>query len=528
MADKDTPIYDKTRMRGTTWVDATRILFNMGSELEQQVDGMDYEGVKQDLATETAERQQADTQLGNRIIAEQTAREEADSQLGTLIQNEETARENADTQLTNDVTQIKATIQYIENNATALGASVAELQTDVIEAQADIEGIKSSLVSDVVTKGGVTTGTIVVEIEREDGTKITAEDFNYGKPTSMELLQGSSAGMMKAQFTLSDGTTVQSNDFQVLEQVTGDLYITSFTFKNGSSQGKISADIGLSDGRTLEANDFQLPTDPQVTQNISNLLSRMTAVETKNTEQDTEISALDARVQAIEDTPGVGKFELGKLGTIMGSADDGKVSANSDGTGSVNGWDMVATHNDLADYMTYEDVAASYQPKGDYLTSIPIGGTAIGGVKNGGNIAIESDGTMNYNGGTSSGNVTIEEINVTNFSEFPSDFMEGDIIGIVPNCTVDDIGILTLNTPAPSLYFFTLPAVKTYIYEPIYYNENHSAAISFINSVTVWNNHNDSLLEIIGYEDNTEMSNESAYGTTIPALIKRMIRIRFN
>ena len=32
MADKDTPIYDKTRMRGTTWVDATRILFNMGSE----------------------------------------------------------------------------------------------------------------------------------------------------------------------------------------------------------------------------------------------------------------------------------------------------------------------------------------------------------------------------------------------------------------------------------------------------------------------------------------------------------------
>ena len=327
MADKDTPIYDKTRMRGTTWVDATRILFNMGSELEEQVDGMDYEGVKQDLADEIINRQNADTQLGNRIDT-----------LGTQVNQNKS-----------DITQIKETINQMEDNATALGASVAELQTDVIEAQADIEGIKTSLVSDVITKGGVTTGTIVVEIEREDGTKITAEDFNYGKPTSMELLQGSSEGMMKAQFTLSDGTTIQSNDFQVLEMVTGDLYITSFTFKNGSSQGKISADIGLSDGRTLEANDFQLPTDPQVTQNIASLLSRMTAVEEKNSQQDTKLSSLDARVKAIEDTPGVGKFELGKLGTIMGSSDNGKISANPDGTGSVNGWDSVATVDELAE-----------------------------------------------------------------------------------------------------------------------------------------------------------------------------------
>ena len=218
--------------------------------------------------------------------------------------------------------------------------------------------------SDVITKSGITTGTIVVEIEKEDGTKITAEDFNYGKPTSMELLQGSSEGMMKAQFTLSDGTTIQSNDFQVLEMVTGDLYITSFTFKNGSSQGKISADIGLSDGRTLQANDFQLPTDPQVTQNIASLLSRMTAVEKKNSQQDTELSSLDARVKAIEDTPGISKFELGKLGTIMGSSDNGRISANPDGTGSVNGWDTVATVDELT------EIQSDIQETSDKLTEI--------------------------------------------------------------------------------------------------------------------------------------------------------------
>lgn len=408
MADKDTPIYDKTRMRGTTWVDATRILFNMGSELEEQVDGINIDQVKQDLADEIVNRQNADTQLGNRITAEQTAREQADSQL-----------QNGINQNKSDITQIKETINQIEDNATALGASVAVIQTDVAEnkgniqansgkievleneyagfnseqislrtdlteVQADVDGIKTSLVSDVITKAGSTVGTIIVELEREDGTKISAQDFNYGKPTSMELLQGSSEGMMKAQFTLSDGTTVQSNDFQVLEQITGDVYITSFTFKNGSSQGKISAVIGLSDGRTLNANDFQLPTDPQIQSNVTNLLSRMSAVEAKNNQQDTNISALstrmdtaesniagndadiaqlksedetikgditslDARVTAIEDTPGVGKFELGKLGTIMGSSDNGKISANPDGTGSVNGWDSVATADDLSD-----------------------------------------------------------------------------------------------------------------------------------------------------------------------------------
>ena len=467
MADKDTPIYDKTRMRGTTWVDATRILFNMGSELEEQVDGKDYEGVKQDLADEIINRQNADTQLGNRIDA-----------LGTQVNQNKS-----------DITQIKETINQMEDNATALGASVADIQTDVsenkgniqansgkievlendyagfnseqislrtdlTEVQADVDGIKTSFVSDVITKAGSTVGTIIVELEREDGTKISAQDFNYGKPTSMELLQGSSEGMMKAQFTLSDGTTVQSNDFQVLEQITGDVYITSFTFKNGSSQGKISADIGLSDGRTLQANDFQLPTDPQIQSNITNLLSRMNAVEKKNNQQDTNISALstrmdtaesniagndadiaqlksedetikgditslDARVTAIEDTPGISKFELGKLGTIMGSSDNGKISANSDGTGSVNGWDSVATVDELADYLTIAEAEADYQPKGNYLTSVPIGGAKIGGVKNGGNVVIGTDGTMNTN------SKEWEELDITNL---PTDFKIGDTL----------------------------------------------------------------------------------------------------
>ena len=479
MADKDTPIYDKTRMRGTTWVDATRILFNMGSELEEQVDGMGYEGVKQDLADEIINRQNADTQLGNRIDA-----------LGTQVNQNKS-----------DITQIKETINQIDDNASALGASVAVIQSDVAEntgniqsnsgritvleneydgfnseqislrsdlteTQSDIDGIKSSLVSDVVTKAGSVTGTIVVEIEREDGSKISAQDFNYGKPTSIELLQGSSEGMMKAQFTLSDGTTINSNDFQVLEQVTGDVYITSFTFANGSSQGKITALIGLSDGRTLNANDFQLPTDPQIQSNVTNLLSRMSAVETKNNQQDSSISALqtrmttaegnisandtdiaslksadetikgditalDKRVQNIEDTPGVGQFGLGKAGTIVGSSDKGKISANPDGTGSVNGWDSVATVDELA------EIQSDIQETSDKLTEIQSDlqeqitnikpTVTVNEAVSPPTITVEVNGkssTANLpNGG--SGGAQWENIDLSNI---PSDFRVGDLI----------------------------------------------------------------------------------------------------
>ena len=45
-----------------------------------------------------------------------------------------------------------------------------------------------------------------------------------------------------------------------------------------------------------------------------------------------------------------------------------------------------------------DEIPNNYQPKGNYLTEVPIGGTAIGGVKNGGNVTINEDGTMNASG----------------------------------------------------------------------------------------------------------------------------------
>ena len=107
--------------------------------------------------------------------------------------------------------------------------------------------------------------------------------------------------------------------------------------------GTIGGNISYSNGTTQTINAVKVPTAPGVTSAIEALQTRMTAVEQKNTTQDSQISAIDARVKAIEDTPGVGQFAAGKLGTIAGSAADGRVAAEDDGTGSVNGWSALKT-----------------------------------------------------------------------------------------------------------------------------------------------------------------------------------------
>lgn len=78
---------------------------------------------------------------------------------------------------------------------------------------------------------------------------------------------------------------------------------------------------------------------------------------------------------------------------VAGSAIGGVKNGGNvvvDGSGNMN-----VTIPDVSGFITETEADSKYQPKGSYLTSIPIGGTNIGGVKNGGNVKINADGTMN-------------------------------------------------------------------------------------------------------------------------------------
>ena len=300
-----------------------------------------------------------DTQLQADINAETTAREEAitaeASARETAITAEASAREAKDTELDADITRIDDTdagqdqrikdnadrITTVNNDLTATEATVATHNTQIINLQSQTEALSKSLVSNVMMTDGTTAGSVQISIEKEDGAVVTSANYKWGRDIGVRLEAGTQAGYIKTVISLSDGTVLESNEYKIVEVLESDVYVTAITLVPDMSAGTIGGNISYSNGTTQTINTINVPTAPGVTSAIEALQSRMTAVEQKNTTQDSQISALDARIQAIEDTPGISQFASGKLGTIAGSTADGRVKAEDDGTGSVNGWNAL-------------------------------------------------------------------------------------------------------------------------------------------------------------------------------------------
>ena len=276
----------------------------------------------------------------------------ADIGLQASLTAEETARKAKDENLDSDIARIDSTdarqSELIQDNAdrinstyndlVATEATVATHDSEIITLQANNQALAKSLVSDVIMTDGTTAGSVQVSIEREDGALITSANYRWGRDIGIRLEAGTQAGYVKAVISLSDGTELVSNEYKIVEVLESDVYVTAITLIADQAAGTLGGNISYSNGTTQTINSVSVPTAPGVTSAIETLQTRMTAVEQKNTQQDSSISALDSRVKAIEDTPGVGQFGAGKLGTIAGSTADGRIKAEDDGTGSVNGW----------------------------------------------------------------------------------------------------------------------------------------------------------------------------------------------
>ena len=302
-----------------------------------------------DINAETTAREDA-------ITAEATAREAAITAEATsreaAITAEATAREAKDTALDADITRIDNTdagqdrkiqdnadrITSTYNDLVSTEATVATHNTEIINLQSQTEALSKSLVSDVLMADGTTAGSVQVSIEREDGALITSANYRWGKDIGIRLEAGTQEGYVKAVISLSDGTELVSNEYKIVEVLESDVYVTAITLIADQATGTLGGNISYSNGTTQTINSVSVPTAPGVTSAIEALQGRMTAVEQKNANQDASITAIDGRVQALENTPGIGQFANGRLGTIAGSTADGRVKAEDDGTGSVNGW----------------------------------------------------------------------------------------------------------------------------------------------------------------------------------------------
>ena len=401
-------------------------------------------------AQDIADLKVADIRIQANITAEETARKAKDENLDSDIARIDST-DARQSELIQDNTD-KITSTY--NDLVSTEATVATHDSEIITLKANNQELAKSLVSDVLMTDGTTAGSVQVSIEREDGALITSANYKWGRDIGVRLEAGTQAGYIKTVISLSDGTELESNEYKIVEVLESDVYVTAITLVPDMTAGTIGGNISYSNGTTQTINAVNVPTAPGVTSAIEALQGRMTAVEQKNTQQDSSISALDSRVKAIEDTPGVGQFAAGKLGTIAGSTADGRVKAEDDGTGSVNGWSDLKSRVTTAEgqiVTAQNDISAIKTKNTQQDTAIngkvPI---AQGAANAGKALIVGSDG--NVAPGEVSGGEVWEEVDLTNF---PTDWVKGDQIRLITKLSCKDNGTIGTNDYwSPVIHFY--------------------------------------------------------------------------
>lgn len=197
MADKDTPIYDKTRMRGTTWVDATRILFNMGSELEEQVDGI------------------------------------------SIDQMEDTS----------------ARVDALEDDMQTAQQAIVEIQQKDTEQDTAIQNNEDGLVTG--TELSYANGQLTLKLTRKSGELSDVVDVPFFK--TVTLIPTSTERAFKLQFTMWDDSVYDTNEFVIPAGGGTDVSVTGVTVEDGNNDNSFKVSIQLSDGTPIDSNDYPFP-----------------------------------------------------------------------------------------------------------------------------------------------------------------------------------------------------------------------------------------------------------------------------
>ena len=477
-----------------------------------------------------------------------------DIRLQANIDAEKTARIAKDENLDSDVARIDATdarqSELIQDNAdrinstyndlVATEATVATHDSDIITLKANNQALAKSLVSDVLMTDGTTAGSVQVSIERVDGALITSANYKWGRDIGVRLEAGTQAGYIKTVISLSDGTELESNEYKIVEVLESDVYVTAITLVPDMTAGTIGGNISYSNGTTQTINAVNVPTAPGVTSAIEALQSRMTAVEQKNTQQDSSISALDSRVKAIEDTPGVGQFAAGKLGTIAGSTTDGRIKAEDDGTGSVNGWSALKQRVTTAEsniVTAQGDISALDGRVGTHDTEIngimsdisaietkntqqdtAINGKisiAQGSANAGKALVIGSDGNVTP-GEISSGGVW-EEVDLRNP---PTDWIIGDVIKIAISGYCKSSGWYGFNGSRPIIDIYINTSTGGNHTIPYAYIDNMFALVKIYPS---WNTTTSTILILT---NNSDKTTKEINWSNISSYISKMWRLK--
>ena len=268
-----------------------------------------------------------------------------------------------------DVLNQIGTIDDLQTQIDASNSKISEIQSALAETDSDVTSLSNqinTLVSEVngllkevvneVVLDAPEYGQVRVKVIHEDDTETASNALQIPVIVDggISLISGTTARSFKIRYITADGVTHTTNDFVIPEGGSGtDVTVTSVTILEGDTDNSFKFEVGLSDGSSIQSNSYPFPAASELTPATTSQLGGV------------------------------------KIGQNIKVTADGTISVD------LSSYALKTEIPDVSDFVTSEDVAADYQPKGDYLTEIPIGGDSIGGVKNGGNVTINPDGTMN-------------------------------------------------------------------------------------------------------------------------------------
>lgn len=313
----------------------TLLTSEVAQEIEEKIDT-----VAGNLSVEITNRQNADTAieqnvttLGNNLSAEVTNRQNADNTLQTNITNEATARGNADTALGNRLTTVE-------------GIAATAVQPN---------DINKTVTTDIALNPVVSTSTVQLNESKINLMSGTTSSESIALPVASTT----QAGIMNS--ATFDTITANTNNLNAI--MNGAVAITG-----------LSANPSQSDITTAWLAQTNLPA----------LINRASVYDVTNDKVWTYYSN-DATWHAASNTSQVtvSTFTNSSEGTILGSTNTGQIYAESDGTGSVNGWDTL-TGNVSTNAGNISSLQTSVAGKQDSLTA----GTGIS--LNGATISVDT------------------------------------------------------------------------------------------------------------------------------------------
>lgn len=251
--------------------------------------------------------------------------------------------ENAENQSSQAITQVSEALNTA-NNALSMAqpalSTANSAQADATQALADAEQAQTDA-DNAIVSGSITTtnttGNLV--LTRGTGSEVT---------TPIPIASASQTGLMNAQ-TYAGITSLDAR-VSALEGKSTTVYVT---FPNSDpDQATITSVFTAKAGRAPVAGDYAVDIAKNLTYGYDG---------TTWTKVGTDVS--------------VPQFSLGTPGLIVGSDEDGTVFAESDGTGSVKGWDTLTNQVATIDgqvQTAQSDITALQSTKQNTITSVAV------------------------------------------------------------------------------------------------------------------------------------------------------------